>query len=91
VDPESRFRFWRLIGDAATSGTTVVVTTHYLEEATYCHHLGLMHEGRLIASGDLDMLRAGMPGEGGETIEDVFVAYVEREREREDGTAGERR
>ena len=91
VDPESRFRFWRLIGDAATAGTTVVVTTHYLEEATYCHRLGLMHEGRLIAAGDLDALRAGLTGEGGGTIEDVFVAYIARERERGSSMAAERR
>jgi ABC-2 type transport system ATP-binding protein len=58
----------------------VLVTTHYLEEAAYCHRLGLMYEGRLIAAGDLAALRAGLPQDGLETIEDVFLAYIERER-----------
>jgi ABC-2 type transport system ATP-binding protein len=90
VDPLSRFRFWRLVNALATAGTTVLVTTHYLEEAAYCHRLGLMHEGRLIALGDLASLRAELPAEVPETVEAVFVAYIERERARmlrEGGTA----
>jgi ABC-2 type transport system ATP-binding protein len=51
VDPMSRRRFWRLIGDLARSGTAVLVTTHYLDEAEYCHRLGLIHAGRLAVVG----------------------------------------
>jgi len=90
VDPLSRFRFWRLVNALAAAGTTVLVTTHYLEEAAYCHRLGLMHEGRLIALGDLAALRAALSEEVPETVEAVFVAYIERERARvlrEGGTA----
>ncbi len=82
VDPLSRFRFWRLVNALAAAGTTVLVTTHYLEEAAYCHRLGLMHEGRLIALGDLVSLRAKLPAEVPETVEAVFVAHIERERAR---------
>ena len=80
VDPQARSRFWRLVNTLAAAGTAVLVTTHYLEEAAYCHRLGLMYEGRLIAAGDLAALRAGLPQDGLETIEDVFLAYIERER-----------
>lgn len=49
VDPISRRNFWDLIYDFAGEGTTVFVTTHYMEEAEYCHRLALMNRGRLIA------------------------------------------
>ena len=49
VDPISRRRFWDLIYTLADGGTTVFVTTHYMEEAEYCHRLALMNRGRLIA------------------------------------------
>ncbi|HDZ72274.1 MAG TPA: ABC transporter ATP-binding protein [Aurantimonas coralicida] len=80
VDPLARFRFWRLIRILAEEGMTVLVTTHNLEEAAYCHRLGLMDRGRLIATGDLPALRAHFPGRALETAEDVFLAFMERER-----------
>jgi ABC-2 type transport system ATP-binding protein len=49
VDPVARRRFWRLIRDVAAGGTTVFVTTHYLDEAEYCARIGLMVDGRLVA------------------------------------------
>ncbi|HET8733274.1 MAG TPA: ABC transporter ATP-binding protein, partial [Anaeromyxobacteraceae bacterium] len=49
VDPEARRSFWRLIRDLAHGGTTVFVTTHYLDEAEYCRRIGLMVDGRLVA------------------------------------------
>ncbi len=49
VDPISRRNFWELIYSLADSGTTVLVSTHYMEEAEYCHRLALMNRGRLIA------------------------------------------
>jgi ABC-2 type transport system ATP-binding protein len=49
VDPISRRRFWDLIYELADGGTTVFVTTHYMEEAESCHRLALMNRGRLIA------------------------------------------
>jgi ABC-2 type transport system ATP-binding protein len=49
VDPEARRSFWRLIRDLARAGTTVFVTTHYLDEAEYCRRIGLMVDGRLVA------------------------------------------
>jgi ABC-2 type transport system ATP-binding protein len=49
VDPISRRAFWDLIYALAAGGTTVFVTTHYMEEAEYCHRLALMNRGKLIA------------------------------------------
>ena len=49
VDPVARRRFWDLIDDLSSQGTTVFVSTHYMEEAEYCHRLALMNRGRLIA------------------------------------------
>jgi ABC-2 type transport system ATP-binding protein len=60
VDPISRRNFWDLIYAMAAQGTTVFVTTHYMEEAEYCHRLALMNRGRLIALDTPARLRAGM-------------------------------
>jgi ABC-2 type transport system ATP-binding protein len=49
VDPVSRRSFWDLIYELAEGGTTVFVSTHYMEEAEYCYRLALMNRGRLIA------------------------------------------
>ena len=49
VDPLSRRSFWELIYALADRGTTMFVSTHYMEEAEYCHRLALMNRGRLIA------------------------------------------
>jgi ABC-2 type transport system ATP-binding protein len=51
VDPLSRRQFWRLIDALAGSGVTVLVTTHYLDEAERCHRVALIHAGRLAAIG----------------------------------------
>ncbi|MDQ3037618.1 MAG: ABC transporter ATP-binding protein [Myxococcota bacterium] len=49
VDPSSRREFWTLIRELARDGTTVFVTTHYMDEAEYCARIGLMVAGRLVA------------------------------------------
>jgi ABC-2 type transport system ATP-binding protein len=51
VDPLSRRQFWDLIGALSQRGTTVLVTTHYLDEAEHCHRLAVIHAGRLAALG----------------------------------------
>jgi ABC-2 type transport system ATP-binding protein len=60
VDPVSRRNFWDLIYTLSAEGTTVLVSTHYMEEAEYCHRLALMNRGRLIALGTPRRLRADM-------------------------------
>jgi ABC-2 type transport system ATP-binding protein len=51
VDPLSRRFFWELIQELSARGTTVFITTHYMDEAEHCHRLGLLYEGRLVALG----------------------------------------
>jgi ABC-2 type transport system ATP-binding protein len=58
VDPVARRRFWDLVTDMAERGTTVFVSTHYMEEAEYCDRLALMNRGRLIALDTPEGLRA---------------------------------
>jgi ABC-2 type transport system ATP-binding protein len=60
VDPIARREFWDLIAALAAAGTTVLVTTHYLDEAENCHRLALMYQGRVIALGSPQALRDGM-------------------------------
>jgi len=57
VDPVSRRKFWALIYDLARVGTTVFVTTHYMDEADYCDRLALIYRGRIIAEGAPNELR----------------------------------
>jgi len=61
VDPISRRDFWDLIYGLAARGTTILVSTHYMEEAEYCHRLALMNRGRVIALDRPAGLRAAMP------------------------------
>ena len=58
VDPKARRTFWDLIYDLAAQGTTIFVTTHYMDEAEYCHRLGIMYRGELLALGTPDALKA---------------------------------
>ena len=51
VDPVSRRSFWDLINDFSEKGATVFVTTHYLDEAEYCHEIMLIHNGKIVAGG----------------------------------------
>jgi ABC-2 type transport system ATP-binding protein len=62
ADPLSRRRFWELIDTLAAGGTTVVVTTHYLDEAEHCGRIALMHAGRLIALGSVAELKRVFAG-----------------------------
>ena len=61
VDPEARRRFWDLIDDLVAGGTTVFVTTHYMDEAERCHRVALMHAGRLLALDGVPELKRLFP------------------------------
>jgi len=58
VEPTSRRRFWDLIHTLAADGVTVLVSTHYMDEAEYCHRAALINQGRIIAIGSPDELKA---------------------------------
>jgi ABC-2 type transport system ATP-binding protein len=81
VDPLARRRFWDLIDALASRGTTVLVSTHYMEEAEHCHRVALMNRARLIALDSPAALRDGLAADGhaSPSLEDVFLALVDRE------------
>ena len=58
VDPLSRRMFWTLIDSLSAAGTTVLVTTHYLDEAEHCHRIAIIDAGRLAALGTTDELKS---------------------------------
>jgi ABC-2 type transport system ATP-binding protein len=62
VDPVSRRQFWTLIDQLAEGGVTVLVTTHYLDEAEHCHRIAIIHAGRLAALGSTTELKRVFEG-----------------------------
>lgn len=78
VDPAARRNFWRAIHDLAQGGTTVLVTTHYMDEAERCDRLGMMSLGHLIALGTpAEVARAV----GGKTLEDAYIILQEKDEQ----------
>jgi ABC-2 type transport system ATP-binding protein len=73
VDPVTRRQFWELIYAAAARGTTVFVTTHYIDEAEYCDRVSIMVDGRIAALGTPSELKVahGVP-----TLDELFVTLV---------------
>lgn len=71
VDPLSRRQFWDLIAQMSHDGTTVFITTHYMEEAEYCDELALIYHGKMIAKGKPAELKTLIP-------DDILEIRVER-------------
>ncbi len=64
IDPQSRRRFWDLIHTLASDGVTVLVSTHYMDEAEYCHRVALINQGKLVALGSpAELKRRRLDGE----------------------------
>jgi ABC-2 type transport system ATP-binding protein len=76
VDPASRRRFWEIIHEFARRGTTVLVTTHYMDEAARCDRLAFMSRGHLIALGTPDEVTRQF---GMASVEDVFIELQRRD------------
>ncbi len=83
VDPLSRRRFWERIDILAGSGVSVLVTTHYLDEAEHCGRIAMMHAGRTIATGSVSELKSIFAGRAVlEVVCPRYLAAIERlERE----------
>jgi ABC-2 type transport system ATP-binding protein len=73
VDPVTRRQFWEMIYKTANKGTTVFVTTHYMDEAEYCNRVSIMVEGRIAA---LDTPNAMKDSFGVETMNEVFLGLT---------------
>ena len=78
VDPKARRAFWELIYHTAGAGKTVFVTTHFMDEAEYCHRVSIMDQGQVIA---LDTPAVLKKETGKETMQDVFVSLLESRRD----------
>ncbi|MCS6826584.1 MAG: ABC transporter ATP-binding protein, partial [Caldilinea sp.] len=63
VDPVARRAFWELIYDLAAQGVTIMVSTHYMDEAEYCTHVGVMRAGKLLALDEPERLKRTLPGQ----------------------------
>ncbi len=85
ADPLARREFWRRITALSEQGVTVVVTTHFMEEAEYCDRVAIMDAGRILAQGTPAEIRSRGRPEGARepTMEDAFIAIVEEARDRE--------
>jgi len=80
VDPITRREFWTHINGLVEKGVTVMVTTHFMDEAEYCDRIGLIYRGQTIASGTPDELKqmAIIEGENDITMEETFIRLIER-------------
>ena len=76
VDPAARRRFWQMIYELAGRGTTILVTTHYMDEAERCQRVAFLSRGKLIALGAPHEVPAQF---GQQTVEDVFVELQRRD------------
>jgi ABC-2 type transport system ATP-binding protein len=81
VDPVTRREFWTHINGLVEKGVTVMVTTHFMDEAEYCDRIGLVHHGRLAALAPPDELKAAAasPALPDPTMEDAFIELVHRQ------------
>jgi ABC-2 type transport system ATP-binding protein len=77
VDPLTRREFWARIAAMAERGVTVLVTSHFLDEAEYCDRLAVMYQSRVIATGAPDALKRDHAGGSDASLEEAFVALIE--------------
>lgn len=79
VDPNARRAFWDLIYDLSSQGVTILVTTHYMDEAEYCNRVGIMRDGRLLAMDTPSGLKeAALPGLAWDVFADPMMAALTR-------------
>ncbi len=81
VDPLARRQFWAHINSLADAGVTIMVTTHFMEEAEYCDRIVIMKRGRILAQGTPEKLKEKFhpPGIENPTMEDTFITLIEME------------
>ncbi len=81
VDPLARRQFWVHINTLAEAGVTIMVTTHFMEEAEYCDRIVIMKQGRILAKGTPETLKRKFhpPGVENPTMEDTFITLIEQE------------
>ena len=82
ADPSARREFWQRINELADTGVTVIITTHFLDEAEYCDRMVIMMDGKVLAEGAPDDIRqyARRPDHPTPTLEDAFLVITENYR-----------
>lgn len=80
VDPLARRSFWYTIGELANQGMTIIVTTHFMEEAEYCDRIAIQDAGKLLAIGTPQQIRGMAQLEGVNDMNSAFIAIVEQSR-----------
>jgi ABC-2 type transport system ATP-binding protein len=87
ADPQARRAFWHRITALAEQGVTVIVTTHFMQEAEYCDRIAIMDSGQILAQGSPAQVRELARSENRPvpSMDDAFVAVVERARGRRNG------
>jgi len=80
VDPVSRRSFWNLIYDLSEQGKTIFVTTHFMDEAEYCHRIAIMYDGRILTCDSPQNIRQETECE---TLEDAFIKLLTNQLSRE--------
>ena len=79
IDPLARRTFWREITALSEKGTTIIITTHFMEEAEYCDRFMIQDHGKMLVLGSPAEIRQRMHL-GSATMDDIFVAIVEESR-----------
>lgn len=80
IDPLARRSFWYTIGELANQGMTIIVTTHFMEEAEYCDRIAIQDAGKLLAIGTPQQIRGMAQLEGVNDMNSAFIAIVEQSR-----------
>ncbi len=79
IDPLARRDFWRQITDLSVKGTTIIITTHFMEEAEYCDRMMIQDKGKLLTIGTPQEIRKNFGGENS-TMNEIFIKIVENSR-----------
>jgi ABC-2 type transport system ATP-binding protein len=82
ADPLARRGFWQRITALAAGGTTIIITTHFMEEAEYCDRIVIQDAGRILAMGTPQQVREQAGGQGSSlNMEQAFIEIVEQARQ----------
>ena len=79
IDPLARRDFWRQITDLSAKGTTIIITTHFMEKAEYCDRTMIQDHGKVLALGTPQQIRAQF-GSDFSSMNDIFISIVENAR-----------
>lgn len=85
IDPLARRSFWYTIGELANQGITIIITTHFMEEAEYCDRIAIQDAGKVLALGSPQQVRQQAGDTGAMDMNSAFIAIVEQARAKQGG------